>query len=171
MISIQTLLMALNYDPDTGIFHWKARSDRSPQWNGRFAGARAFISQRHGYMVAEINNRPVSAHRAAMAMTTGAWPDGEVDHINGDRADNRLENLRCVDRATNAKNQKKSVANSSGVTGVHFYNQTQKWQAKICVDRRQHHLGFFDKFEDAVAVRKIAEIKHGFHQNHGRDLP
>lgn len=125
-------------------------------------------SVRHGYMCGEIFNKPVSAHRVAFTIYHGKRPDGEVDHINGNRSDNRISNLRDTTRTVNARNMKKSAANQSGVTGVSFYKSSGRWQSRIMADGKYLHLGYFDRFDDAVSARKSAEKKLGYHPNHGR---
>ena len=161
------LRQLLRYDPLTGKFFWKKRHGR-PQFSARYAGKEALTSFRHGYKFGEIFNKPVAAHRVAFTMYHGRHPSGEVDHINGDRSDNRISNLREVTRTANARNMKKSAANRSGVTGVSFYKASGKWQSRIMSDGKYLHLGYFDNFEDAVSARKLAEKKIGYHPNHGR---
>jgi hypothetical protein len=99
---------------------------------------------------------------------TGEMPKGQVDHINGDRADNRWENLRDVPKLLNALNQKRHSTNKSGVTGVRFAAHTNKWMAYIGHDNRMHHLGVFDTLEEAAEARWEAEEQLGFHESHGR---
>lgn len=92
----------------------------------------------------------------------------EIDHINGDPADNRPENLRAVSHQVNQQNQRRRADNSSGVTGVYWNKSANKWQAYIRTDGRMKYLGVFDSVDDAARVRKIAENTYGFHENHGR---
>ena len=92
----------------------------------------------------------------------------EIDHINGVKFDNRLSNLRMVDHATNLRNSPRYSNNSSGYNGIYFHKATQKWMARIKVNTKWHYLGVFEKLEDAVAARAAADVKHGFHVNHGR---
>lgn len=161
------LRQLLRYEPDTGRLFWKERSN-NPQFSARHAGKEAIVSVRHGYLCGEIFNIPVSAHRVAFAIYYGKHPDGEVDHINGNRSDNRITNLRAVTRTINARNMKKSSANKSGVTGVSFFKAGRKWQARIMDCGKYRHLGYFQSFDDAVAARKNAEVMIGYHPNHGR---
>jgi len=97
------------------------------------------------------------------------WPQDEIDHINGIRTDNRLVNLRSVTHRENQKNIKRSTCNTSGRVGVRWEGHRSKWRSAIKVDGREKHLGSFDSFAEASAARKAAEIKYGFHKNHGRD--
>jgi len=93
----------------------------------------------------------------------------EVDHINGDGTDNKLVNLREVSRTMNNQNASRRVDNKSGVTGVSWFKPARKWQAYISVDCRRIYLGVFSDLDEAIAVRKAAELQHGFHENHGRE--
>ena len=92
-----------------------------------------------------------------------------IDHINGDPFDNRIDNLRLVTQRENSMNRRLSCNNKSGVIGVHYYSSRKQWQAQITSEGKKINLGRFDNFDDAVKVRKDAEIKYGFHENHGRD--
>ncbi len=101
-------------------------------------------------------------------MMTGAMPEEHIDHINGIRDDNRWENLRPVNRATNQKNMKLFANNTSGVPGVRKSPNGLKWVSRIFTEGKEVHLGTFKNKEDAVAARKKAEIDYGVHANHGR---
>ncbi|WPZ05488.1 HNH endonuclease signature motif containing protein [Pelagerythrobacter marinus] len=178
----EQLRQLLRYEPETGKLYWRerpadlfqARGKFPPEhgakvWNARWAGAEAFTAvAKEGYHVGAINFRTMRAHRVIWAIVYGAWPVGEIDHINGIRSDNRLCNLRVVSPSANRKNMKRRKDNPSGATGVYWWPTSRKWrvQIKSCGERR--HIGMFDTFEEAVAARKAAEAKHGFHRNHGR---
>lgn len=121
-----------------------------------------------GYIQLKVNGRFYYAHRIIWEMHNGQIPDDmEIDHINHNKADNRIENLRLVRHETNTKNAPKYKNNTSGVTGVSWYKRDKKWLAQIMVDGNYIRLGLFDNFEAAVAVRKEAELRYGFHKNHG----
>ena len=98
-------------------------------------------------------------------LLTGAQPKGEIDHINGQRADNRAANLRDVDKAENQKNAARRSDNTSGVTGVYWDKTSKRWRATL----RSTTVGGFERKEDAVAARLAAQRAHGFHENHGRE--
>lgn len=95
--------------------------------------------------------------------------DHIVPLINGDRDDNRIENLRDVTGAENARNRRLQADNATGRTGVTAYPfQGQlRFVARIRVGGKLHHLGYFATVEEAAEARRAAEIKHGFHINHG----
>jgi len=103
------------------------------------------------------------------AMVNGEWPDGEIDHINGDRSDNRISNLRVVTHRENAMNRSRRSDNASGVTGVHKCGS--KWRATIKTSDGYKCLGLHSTIEDAARVRYLAERAHGYHANHGRITP
>lgn len=165
----------LSYCPDTGDLTWLPRPRemfRNKQsfmaWNARYSGNRAFSTMNGaGYRHGSIFGKFHLAHRVALALVNGGWPD-EVDHINGDRTDNRLENLRDASRTENARNMRRHSRNTSGVTGVFWHKQRGKWAARIMMDGSYYSLGLFANISDAIAARKAAEISAGYHENHGR---
>lgn len=164
---VAALRQLVDYDPDTGAFTYRHVPSMHPSRNSRVAGRPAFHRKhRQGYLVAVVFGRQMYAHRAAWALAHGSWPTGEIDHINHDRADNRLANLRVVGKAQNMRNMPKLRNNSSGRTGV-YLTPNGTWLAAIRVDRKLHNLGRFSAFEDAVAARAAAEKRFGFHKNHG----
>lgn len=162
----------VSFDAETGIFTWMPRpADMFPAphhavtWNKRFAGKRAFCTLSHnGYMYGALFEENFSTHRLAWYFVKGKAPV-EVDHINGDRTDNRICNLRNVSRGENCKNASKQKRNTSGVPGVSWDPVNAKWQVRI----GHKHLGRYVDFAEAVSVRKRAELKNGFHINHGRE--
>lgn len=173
----EVLRELLDYDPQTGAFTWRSREGYlfdSPtsqaQWNARFAGKRAFTSihKTHGYTQTTILSHVQRGHRVAWAIHYGSWPEGEIDHINGDRTDNRIANLRDVGRTENGRNLCLSRRNKSGVLGVSWDAQRERWFASIRHQGKSVALGRFDSLEAASAARRRAEQDFGFHQNHGR---
>lgn len=174
------LRLLLDYDPETGVLTWKERKPwmfpageiRSGEqlasiWNAKHAGKLAGTFDGSGYRRICVNHRRIKSHRAAWAIATGAWPSGEIDHINIVRGDDRLENLRDVPRGTNLKNKRKYKNNTSGRTGVYYFRSSSQWHASIPQKGRNVSLGFFSNFEDACAARDRAEHDQGYHANHG----
>lgn len=165
----------LRYEADTGDLYWRERpasmfrtAAEAALWNARYSGRRALSSiDRYGYRYGSVISVPCRAHRVIWAMHHGAWPEGQIDHINHMRADNRLSNLRAATQQGNGRNQKKPTTNTSGVVGVLWNKAAQKWIAQIKVDRRQKYLGIFEDFGKAVEARRNAERALGFHENHG----
>lgn len=164
------------YDCETGRLFWKERSElidpRSQQrklFNARFAGKEAFTSKNSdGYFCGKLLGASIKAHAVIWAYCRGEWPDGEIDHIDGDRGNNRIENLRCVDKSTNQRNASLRTDNTSGQVGVSFNKASNRWQARINNNGERVFIGSFVSFEAAVAARKNAEAKLGYHENHGR---
>lgn len=137
-------------------------------WNSRHAGKQAGRIDSKGYRYTTIFNRNYRVHRIIWAMIHNANPL-QIDHIDGQRTNNRLANLREVTVKENRRNQRVSRRNSSGVTGVHWCARDKRWTSQIKNDGKAKHLGNFTNFEDAVASRKRAERELGFHPNHGRN--
>lgn len=178
--SQEELCKLLDYDPETGFLTWKPRppsmftNGRYPNryagiWNARYAGKRALnCPMPHGHLHGRINDQGCLAHRVIWKMVTGCDPQ-EIDHINGDPADNRWCNLRKIDHPTNGRNLGRGKHNTSGTTGVSFAKRVGKWHAYI-QDRPGHrvNLGWFENREDASAARKAAERRFGYHSNHGQ---
>lgn len=159
----------LAYDASTGELLWRMRRQGTPQWNARYAGKPALTAtDDRGYRVGEILHSRALAHRVAWAIHHGEWPTAHIDHISGDRTDNRMSNLRLSPGGENARNAQRSTRNKSGVTGVRWYRQVGKWHAQIMVDGRNHHLGFFNGFDEAKAAREAANSTYNYHPNHGR---
>jgi hypothetical protein len=162
----------VRYEPDTGRLFWLPRdrkffdSEASYRiFHERFAGREAFTSKSTwGYLVAHPLRVTLAAHQAAWAIIYGEWPKGLIDHINGDRTDNRIANLRDVTIAENNRNRKRSKANKSGRVGVFFKTSRRRWLATI----GNKEIGSFLTFEEACEARAKAEPEHGFHPNHGR---
>ena len=168
----EELRQLLRYDPETGYLFWRDRpavNKINKQFNTAYAGKRAMTADNgHGYMRGAISGRKVLAHRVAWAITYGDWPEQHIDHINGDRSDNRIVNLRLADIQANARNMKLFSTNTSGVAGVSRIKRENKWRASIWNSRRMIDLGSFHSFDEAVSARKQAEISLGFDPRHGR---
>ena len=122
-----------------------------------------------GYVRAKLDGIDYQIHRVIWTMLVGPIPaDQEIDHINHNKSDNRLENLRLTDRKVNAKNLPKKLSNTSGVTGVHWSARDSRWYAQIRVNSKRVHLDVFDNVSDAILARQEAEITYNFHRNHGK---
>ena len=153
----------LNYNPETGVFTNRiTRSSRAK------AGAVAGGVNSNGYRHIRIHNRLYKAHRLAFLYMTGEFPSNDVDHINGIRDDNRWKELRPVSKSENNKNTKKPKANTSGVMGVWWRKDINKWRVQIKVFSKNIYLGHYSDFFEACCLRKSAELEHGYHPNHGR---
>ena len=147
------LVERLVYEPATGLFHWRAAVSRSIR-PGDIAGGRTSL----GYTTIKICRSRYMAHRLALLYVHGAWPAGEIDHINGDKTDNRMENLRDVDVRINQENRRGLQANNqSGAMGVCWSKKKRKWNASITVHKKHVHLGTFDDIEAASAAYLAAK--------------
>lgn len=151
----------LDYDPDTGVFRW--RIHKPPIILGKEAGNKSTI----GYMRINVDVKSYYSHRLAWLYMYGHLPENEIDHINHNRSDNRIANLREVTHSQNHRNQSLQKSNTSGVVGVCWVRSKGKWLAQITAKGKHMYLGIFESFGDAVAARKKAEIIHRFHKNHG----
>lgn len=164
--TVEELRSRLEYNPQTGLIYWKEGSPR--------AGREAFTSiNARGYKATTFRPRnggatTLAAHRAAWAIHYGEFPSGSIDHINGDKIDNRIENLRDVTNIENSRNMAVNKRNKSGVLGVYFHKQTGKWCAQISAFGKHVGLGLFSSQSDAIIARKAAERVLGYHPNHGR---
>lgn len=173
------LAQLFDYDPVTGILTWRERpvgmftDKKQPAawnakiWNSKNAGKPATSRTSNGYRGTSIWRNRFLAHRIIWKLVHGDEPQ-EVDHVNGDRSDNRLENLRNVPHVLNNRNNRRSKNNTSGATGVAWDESRKKWHARMSVSYRTRHIGSFDRFDDAVAARQAAQVKFGFHDNHGQ---
>lgn len=146
-LSAEFVRELFDYDATTGALVWKKRlSNRTAV--GRVAGAR----DRHGYLVIGIRGRLYKAHRLAWLHAYGRWPRVHLDHINGVRHDNRINNLReCVD-AENTQNVGINKRNRSGYTGVSWDTARHKWFSSIAVGGKTYALGRYDSPDAAYSA-------------------
>ena len=122
---------------------------------------------RNGYRYVMFNGKRYFAHRLIWLMQYGYIPDG-IDHINGNRSDNRIENLRAASVSENSMNAKKRSDNTSGIKGVSLDKRSGKWLARCTVAGKKNHIGLFKNINDAAeAVRLFRENNHGEFANHG----
>lgn len=164
----------LNYDPETGIFIWKIRKIRFGNehadriFNGHFGGNAAGSIAPEGYVVIGVQGKVYRAHRLAWLYMTGEWPDRDIDHINGDKSDNRIANLRSATKIENKRNRRRNTDNTSGCKGVSWHKRDQKWYARIMVDGKSKSLGYYKSLQSAHAAYCAASQKyHGEFGNFG----
>lgn len=170
----------IEYDQNTGVVTWKTRDVRwfkdeqqwcADSWNTRYAGkvVGTPIHKDSGktYLQAVLFDSWVLVHNLI-----SIYMLGEVvllDHIDGDGTNNKWDNLRKVTHSGNSRNMRKSTRNTSGVVGVSWQSARGMWLASINTDKGRKFLGRFKNFDEAVTVRKAAEIEHNYHSNHGED--
>lgn len=157
-ISVDRLKEVAYYNPETGLF--TRRQSRGGYLEGSVMGTKGSY---YGYCHICIDRVVYKAHRLAFLFMTGRWPEGEIDHINGNRMDNTWNNLRETDRSSNARNCCLRQDNTSGVPGVGFHKRRGQWRARI----GKKHLGWFPTKESAIAARKLAETGEGYSDRHG----
>ena len=169
------LRQLLDYDPGTGTLRWKYRplefcasTAEWKRWNKQFAGRAAFVTVTGpGYHRGTVRGVCIFAHRVVWALVYGEWPDGEIDHIDGDRSNNRIANLRAVRSADNNRNRSIPNTNSSGAMGIRR-TRANRWRASIVIDGKSIHLGIYNEFRDAQIAREAAQKALGFAPGHGR---
>lgn len=146
------------YKPETGSLFRKIRVSNCP------AGVEAGTLNSGGYKVVWVDRKAMGVHRIAWIMTHGQIEDGiEVDHINGDSADNSLKNLRVANRTQNTINRKRHKNNKCGYKGVYFDAsriRSKPWRARIVVNKKQYTIGMFSTPEEAHEAYKKAALKH-----------
>jgi hypothetical protein len=156
MITAERLRELVNYNSDTGVFtHVRRR--------GVKAGAVAGCLRGPGdYRVMQAGGRQYLAHRLAWLYVTGSWPAAEIDHINGDKADNRFANLREATSSQNKWNAGASSRNKLGLKGVAFHKKSGRWRAIIGKDNKSITIGYFATPGEAhAAYCTAAERLHG----------
>jgi hypothetical protein len=151
------------YDEETGVFTNKIT--RNPR---ALKGAIIGNDNGKGYLFMQLNKNKYYLHRLAYLYMTGEMPINEIDHINGVRHDNRWINIRHVTVSENMRNVAIGSKNTSGHVGVTWHKYMRKWMAQIKMNKKNICLGYFSEKENAVKARMKANIKYGFHKNHGR---
>ncbi len=148
----------LAYNGDTGVFTWRVSPTPVVK-----AGSKSGAINSRGYIVIQFMGRSYQSHRLAWFYIYGKWPTGVVDHIDGDKTNNAIANLRDVSVSTNTQNQKKAMStNKCGLLGVSWAKKQSRWVAQILAAEGKKHLGFFDTPELAhqaylVAKRQLHE--------------
>lgn len=144
----------ISYDPATGVF--------TRLRNGRRADTLMTIGYRRVRLNVGKHQHEMLAHRLAWLFLHREWPENEIDHINGDKSDNRAANIRHVTRKQNARNLSLRSDNRSGVAGVNRHQNGWK------VRGAKSYLAYSGCFGRALRIRKAYEMENSYHENHGR---
>ena len=167
---IETLRQLFRYDVETGKLYWLERNpsmfkdgfysakQTCARWNSINANNECGCINKNDYVAIRINRKKYYAHRIIWALFNNEKEEVEIDHINGNKQDNRIVNLRKVTRTQNNWNARARKDSSTNVRGVYPYKN--KWRASITVNEQRIYLGDFFEFEKAVAARKDAELKY-----------
>ena len=163
LLTQERLQELLNYNDSTGVFTW-----RISRPGCRADGIAGSLNKVSGYIETRLDGKSYQAHRLSWLYMHGKFPDNQIDHINGVRDDNRIINLRDITHVENGKNQVLRKTNTSGVTGLHWNEIRNKWQAYIKINGKSRHLGLFTSKKEAIAARQAANIKYDFYAGHGK---
>lgn len=144
MITQEKVQSLFNYDPETGIFTRKVKTTGKTKV-GQIVG----YDNKSGYKKISIDNKLYFAHRLAWLYIYGEWPEKGIDHINRNRSDNRICNLRLANQSENTQNNEKNKNNTSGYRGVTFCKATNKWISQIMINYKHVRIGKFDTPEIA----------------------
>ena len=146
----------LEYNATTGVF-----THRTGRRNCK-AGQMAGCKHGNGYLKISIDGKQYYAHHVAWAYANGEWPSNDIDHINGDRSDNRLVNIRLALRKENCQNLRAAKSNSqTGFLGVYLVKETGKFMASLKKGRKRIRVGGFETPEKAHQC--YLEMKRNFH--------
>ena len=157
MITQKEVKKYLDYNPDTGVFKWKVRTGKRNK-----IGSIIKCKNYYGYIVIRINKKLYKASRLAWLYMYGCFPKYNIDHINRIRDDDKLCNLRDVNQTVNRINSRIRKDNKSGKIGVSWCKLRKKWRAQITINKKLIDLYYFENLDEAIKIRRKAEIKYGF---------
>jgi HNH endonuclease/AP2 domain len=162
MITSEILRKNLSYDSCTGVFIWLDRPWLKSNLNAKYRGKIAGFVNKVGYRYIHIGGALHLAHRLAWIYVYGGQPPRFIDHMNGQKDDNRIKNLRLATKSQNGMNRGAQRNNTSGFKGVYWHKQVGKWNAYIKLRGRRHSLGLFEDISAAAAAyRAAAHRLHG----------
>ena len=150
------------YDPETGNLYKRIKG------TDKFRTKPSGTKTKTGYIQIGVDGKLYLAHRIIVLLINKSLSDGcQIDHIDHNRLNNKLNNLRVVNQSENMRNSSKRNDNSTGVTGVVYHKLSRKYMANIFIDGKRIYLGLFETLGEAAAVRREADLKYGYHKNHG----
>lgn len=159
ILCAERLREVVDYNPETGEFFRKVRLAQRHHVGDR-ADFRINEGPMTGYRRLSVDSKRFLAHRCAWLHVHGEWPAREIDHINGDRGDNRIANLRAVQAQTNAENKRRARSDSrSGLLGASYHSQVGKWRARVQFKGKTYNFGVYDTPEEAHAAYVEAKRK------------
>jgi len=161
MITQDELKVLLDYEEDKGIFRWKVSNNNRVKV-GDIAGS----LESKGYIVIGIKGRKYRAHRLAWLYVNGKILLEQIDHINHDKADNRISNLREVNVQDNIRNGAMGKNNTSGYKGVSWKKDISKWRVQIHIDGNKKLIGYFNCLMKAARAYDEVAKEAGYHDNH-----
>lgn len=159
MLTLQRLKELLRYDSESGVFYWKVNRTSKAK-----AGDKAGTTNKLGYVIIQVDGTPYKAHRLAWLYCNEVWPTKQLDHVDRNPSNNRMVNLREANHSDQSQNRKKYSNNTSGLPGVVWRKDRQKWLAVIRYKYKLKKLGLFETPEAAHAAYCKAKAElHTFH--------
>lgn len=157
LITQERLKELLSYDPITGTFK------RLKQVKYKINLDKIVGSNCNGYLIVNLDGKFYRLHRLVWLYMYGKFPENQIDHIDGDRCNNKLQNLREATNSENARNKSKYKKNKSGYKGVYWIEESEKWRASIILDNKKtKHIGLYENLEDAVEAHTLKALElHG----------
>ena len=163
---LEILNQLFRCESEIGLLFWKQNNILHPTPMKKFNDKEAGSKCSNGYKKVKFLGKYYLVHRIVWKITYGKDPQ-YIDHINGIRDDNRISNLRSVGYSENNKNKKIGKNNKSGITGVSFDKQANKWKVSMGANKKKLHIGYFSNLSDAIIARKAAEKEYNFSTTHG----
>jgi hypothetical protein len=164
-LTVERLREVLAYDPDTGVFIHKLSNPRTPE------GSVAGWGSPNGYVRISVDDSKYLAHRLAWFHTYGQWPSGFIDHVNRDKSDNRIANLRQATKSQNSGNAIRRKDNKTGTRGVYWHKVANKFAAQLQINKKNITLGYFTTVEEAKAAYEAAAKEYFREFFHAGEAP
>lgn len=151
------------FEEETGVLLWNVNKPRTR------IGATAGYVTAQGYRYVQVNGDVYPVHHIIYSMKHVAEiNESHIDHIDGNKLNNRLDNLRLVSAKINNRNKPMTSRNKSGHMGISMHSITKKWRVQLNTDYGKKHIGYFDDINTAIKKRDDAYLENGYTKNHGR---